>query len=282
MKMSAKPVSPVARYFGAQVRKHRMAAKLSLTQLADRARIDLGNLSKIEHGHRGPTADTARKLDAALFPDNDGNGPLMELYEESQTWVPPAFRRWAEYEDKATRLLVWSPYTVHGLLQTRNYARVVLSVAAGVTEDQITGRLNERMNRQQRILYRDEPPHVWFVVDELSLYRRIGSAEIMAEQCAHVLEVAALPNVTLTVMPAVEHNADEGGFIVAEGAAYAESAASKGVYTDHTVTELLARFGNLSADSYGRSQSLSTIKTLEEIWARGASPLTAAAAGETA
>jgi hypothetical protein len=72
------------------------------------------------------------------------------------------------------------------LLQTRNYARVILSAETGATEDQVTARLNDRMNRQQRILYRDEPPHVWFVADALSLYRRAGSAEFMAEQCAHV------------------------------------------------------------------------------------------------
>lgn len=174
---------------------------------------------------------------------------------------------------------MWSPCTVHGLLQTRNYARVILSAETGVTEDQLTARLNDRMNRQQRILYRDEPPHVWFVVDELSLYRRVGSAEVMAEQCAHLLEVAQLSHVTLTVMPAIEHNANASGFIIGDGAAYAESAASSGVHTDQTVSELLAKFGNLQADSHGRSQSLGTIEKVGAIWARGVSPLTQAATG---
>src|ERR1700722_7817807 len=182
--------SPVASYFGAQVKKHRIAAKLTMTQLASVTGIDLSAISRLERGQRNPTPDIARRLDQLAFPKLEGH--FMELYEASRSWVPAAFRRWAEYEDQATRLLVWSPYTVHGLLQTRDYARAILRTVAGVTEDIVTARLNDRMNRQQRTLYRDEPPHIWFMVDVLSLYREIGSPETMAEQCAHLLEIAGL------------------------------------------------------------------------------------------
>jgi transcriptional regulator with XRE-family HTH domain len=281
--MRPKIVNPVARYFGAQVRKHRIAAKLTMTRLASMTGIDLSVISRLESGQANPTPNIARRLDSALYPDAaEGQGHFMELYQASLSWVPAAFRRWAEHEDQATRLLVWEPYTINGLLQTRDYACVILTLEVGATHDQVAARLNDRMDRQQRVLYRDEPPHVWFVVDELSLYRRVGSTEIMADQCAHLLEVAALPHVALTVMPAIEHNANEGGFIIGDGAVYAESAASYGVHTDQSVSVLLAKFASLQTDSYGSSESLSTIKRLESVWRRGVSPLTAAAAGGTA
>jgi transcriptional regulator with XRE-family HTH domain len=278
--MTVNRTSPVASYFGAQVRKHRIAAKLTMTQLASITGIDLSAISRLERGQRNPTPDIARRLDERAFPKLEGH--FMELYEASRSWVPAAFRRWAEYEDQATRLLVWSPYTVHGLIQTRDYARVILSAAPGVTEDVVTARLNDRMNRQQRIIYREEPPHVWFVVDELSLYRRVGSAEIMTGQCARLVEVASLPHVTMTVMPAIEHTANKSGFIIGDGAAYAESEASGGVHTDQTVSDLLAQFGILQAESYRLADSVATIERVGAIWATGVSPLTAAATGETA
>src|SRR5579871_304787 len=241
--MPAQKPSPVAKYFGTQVRKHRIAARLTLQRLNELSCIDTSHLSKLERGHRNPTPDIARKLDKVFYPGVDV-GHFMELYEASQSWVPAAFRRWSEYEDKAMRLLVWSPDIIHGLLQTRDYARALLR-ARTKNDEIVTGRLTDRMARQQRILHRDEPPHVWFVVDELSLYRRIGSAAIMAAQCDRLLEVAELPHVALTVMPAIEHCAHESGFIIGDGAAYAESVASYGVHTEQTVSELLAWFGML-------------------------------------
>jgi len=48
--------------------------------------------------------------------------------------------------------------------------------------------------RQQRIVYRDDPPHIWFVVDVLSLYREAGSAAIMAEQLHRLVEVGEPPH----------------------------------------------------------------------------------------
>lgn len=81
--------------------------------------------------------------------------------------MPAAFRRWSEYEDEGTRLLVRSPGVIDGLLQTSDYARAILTTASGVTDEMVTGRLTARMERQQRIVYRDDPPHIWFVVDVL-------------------------------------------------------------------------------------------------------------------
>jgi hypothetical protein len=139
------------------------------------------------------------------------------------------------------------------------------------------------MARQQRALFRPEPPSVWFVVDEMALYRRVGSPETMAVQMRHLGEVAALPNVTLTVMPAVIHPANESGFVIADNTAYAEHVAGGYVFTEQeTVTSLAMRFDTLRAESYRASESLALIERMTGIWTTGVRAATAVATAGSA
>ena len=91
---------------------------------------------------------------------------------------------------------------------------------------------------RQAILTRDTPapPMVWFLVDEAALRRRTGSALIMAEQLDRLLTLAALPNVTIQVVPNVAHAGLTGGFAIAEAAkgsaAYIETALAGQVFED--------------------------------------------------
>ncbi|MGH3281049.1 MAG: helix-turn-helix domain-containing protein [Trebonia sp.] len=262
-------------YFGAQVRKERIKGKLSITALANMTGIDDAHLGRIERGLRNPTPDIARRLDGA-FSTTD----FTELYEASRSWVPAEFRRWSEYEDQATRLMVWSPDIVDGLLQTPDYARALLR-ARSDDDEIITARLTARMERQKRTVYGDDPPHIWFVVDEVALYRRVGSPEIMAEQLRHLIGAARLPHVTMAVMPPVEHCAHESGFVIGDGAAYAESVMASAVHTDEWVSTLLAWFGMLQGESYRAADSVAVIERVGAIWASGGSPLTQVAAEDS-
>lgn len=197
--------------------------------------------------------------------------------------MPAGFRSWAEYEDQATRLYVWSPGILHGLVQVEDYARAVLSVSPGVSADVVSARLRSRMERQRRVLERNDPPAMWLIVDQLSLYREVGSAGVMTAQLRHLVKVASLPHVTLTVMPAVTHPANESEFIITNDAAYTEHAVSGGVYTDEQmVSTLAARFDSLRAESYRASESVAMIERLAELWTHGVSPATAALTADRA
>lgn len=55
--------------FGVELRRRRVAAGLSLAQLADRIHYSKGYLSKIENGGKPPGADLARRCDAVLGAD---------------------------------------------------------------------------------------------------------------------------------------------------------------------------------------------------------------------
>lgn len=65
--------------FGAELRALRVAAGLSLGQLADRVHFSKGHLSKVESGYKPPSVDLARLCDAELGAD----GRLVRLLDRT-------------------------------------------------------------------------------------------------------------------------------------------------------------------------------------------------------
>lgn len=282
MHMAGNNDNPAA-HFGRQMQKARKERGWTLRDLARETGINLGHLSRIETGRRPPTERIALACDA-VFPER--NGWFLEYYEDLRGWseVPAAFRDWSEEEGKAATLRVWQPGILDGLLQTEDYARALIQRVPGTTPQLAAGRLAARMERQRRVLLREDPPRALFIVDELSLYRRVGSAEIMAGQLAHLTEVAALPHVTLQVMPAVDHCANASGIVIAdERAAYAEHMAVGYVFTDGpTVSALSLRLDTLRGECYRVSETTALLERMYELWSTGASPLTATVTGDSA
>ena len=217
------------------------------------------------------------------FPDRDGW--FSEFYAESRTWIatPPWFRSWVQHEQKAATLRIWQPSVLSGLLQTEDYARAILAVYPGVTDEQIAERLAARLARQA-ILTRDDPPAAWFLVDEAALPRCVGSADIMAAQLAHLAGLARLPNVTIQVMPYIPHAGVLGGFAVAERAAYIETAVAGQVFEDaDIITGLITQFDTLRNEALRRSESLALIERMCGKWkAAGARAATQAPTAENA
>lgn len=269
-----------ATHFGRQMRKERLARGWSLQELARATGINVGHLSRIENGKRPPTENLAAACDAA-FPER--RGWFSEYYEEMRTWseVPAAFKDWSELEDKAATLSAWAPAVIHGLLQTEDYAAALLHTYPGAGEEAVQTRLAARMERQRRLFARDVL--AWFIIDELSLYRLAGSAQVMAAQMRHLADVAFMPNVTLQVLPAVANPGVTSGFVIADDAAYAEHAASGFVYTGETVSALKRIFDSLRTEAYRGSESLKMIEGMAGSWAaRGARAATAEPTAVTA
>lgn len=275
--MAANKGNSAVTHFGRQMRKERLAHGWSLREMSARAGIDIATLSRVENGKRPPTEKLAMACDT-VWPER--RGWFLEYYEESKSWIPAGFRSWAEFEDKAVTVRSWTPGFIDGLLQTEAYARAQLETSPGASDDMVSARLASRMARQKRVLFRDEPPLSWFVVDALSLYRRVGSAEVMAAQMRHLAEVAVMDRVTVQVLQAVEHPAGASSFMVTESAAYAEHVAGGFVYTDEEMVTVLARlFDILRSESDKASESLATIGRLGETWTGGKAPTLTLTAG---
>jgi hypothetical protein len=279
--MSGGTSDPV-RYFGRQVRKARLANGWSLAEFGQRIGYSLGAISRIENGKRAPTEMFAQMCDRAI-PDRDGW--FGDFYAESRSWIatPPWFRSWVEHEQHAATLRIWQLGVLSGLLQTEDYARAILAMNPGVTDDQVASRLAARMERQA-LLTRDEPPTVWFLVDEAALRRRVGSPEVMAAQLAHLAGVARLPNVTVQLVPNIEHAGLLGGFAIAEHAAYVETAVAGQVFEDSAITaDLLTRFDTLRNEALRKSESLRLVERMCEEWkTSGARAATQATTAESA
>jgi hypothetical protein len=109
----------------------------------------------------------------------------------------------------------------------------------------------------------------------MSLYRCIGSPEVMAEQMNHLLEVAAMPHVTMQVLPAVAHPANASAFIVTDSAAWCEHVAGGFAYvTDETITKLSILFDTLRGESFRVSDSATMVRKAGELWTSGVNPAT--------
>jgi len=272
--MTGRHGTGAAGHFGRQMRKERLARGWTLLELARLMEADAAHLGRVEGGKRPPTEKIAAKCDA-VFPER--RGWFSEFYAESQHWpeVPATFRSWPEYEDKSANLRDWSPSIVTGLLQTQHYAGTLLATLPRAGSETVAARLASRMQRQQRVLMRDDPPSAWFIVDELSLYRQVGTTEAMGAQLRHVLEVAAMPSVTVQVLPAIAHPVNASGFLMADDAAWVEHTVSGFVYTEKEIVSALARrFDTLRGECYRVSESAALIERLAEAWERGASRLT--------
>jgi transcriptional regulator with XRE-family HTH domain len=234
--------------------------------------INAAHLSRIENGKRPPSARIADALDKA-FPDR--RGWYLQWFDDirSAPEIPATFRNWADYEDKSTTLRAWTPCIIDGLAQTEDYAASQIATEPGLNPATRDARLKGRMARQQRVLGRAKPPLITLLVDEAALYRRLGSAEIMAGQLRHLLDMAAWPNVVLQVVPEVGHASVASEYLIADDAVWSEHVVTGGAYTDiETVTTTVQRFDTLRGECYKVSESLALLERLEQAWTGGNRP----------
>jgi Domain of unknown function (DUF5753) len=105
---------------------------------------------------------------------------------------------WYATEARAHTLRFWQPLVVPGLVQVEKYT-YEMHRAAGLSHEQSLERTKERVARQA-LLAREDGVTVVIVLDELVLHRLIGTAEVMAEQCARLLELSQQPSVLIHIL----------------------------------------------------------------------------------
>ena len=217
---------------------------------------------------RPPSVRVADALDK-VFPER--RGWYLQWHDDirSAPEVPATFRSWSDYEDQSATLRLWTPLIVDGLFQTEDYARALIALT-GVAGEVAAARLAARMERQRRVLGRCR---VSYVLDQSALYRLVGSPEMTTAQLRNLLDVAAMPNVVLQVMPEVAHDALAGGYVLADDAVWSEHVVSGGVYTDPVIVASVAtRHDNLRGECMKVSESLALVGRLAEQWTGGNQP----------
>ncbi|MQY39732.1 hypothetical protein SRB17_77590 [Streptomyces sp. RB17] len=115
--------------------------------------------------------------------------------------LPDWFSLYVSLEGAARIIRSYEPHFIPGLLQTEDYARAVLEAGTiGQTSPESVERhVSLRMERQ-RLLERDDPPHLWVIMDETVLRRPVSTrGAVMREQLDRLLEYAERDRVTLQV-----------------------------------------------------------------------------------
>ncbi|GAA1255474.1 helix-turn-helix transcriptional regulator [Sphaerisporangium rubeum] len=211
---------------GSQLRRLREKHGITLEAAGHSIRASHSKISRMELGRVGFRVRDIRDL-LTLYGvvDETERQALLSLVEQANRpgwWhnyddvLPNWFEAYIGLEEAATRIRAYEVQFVPGLLQTADYTRAVVKLGHPEgTEEEIQRRVDLRMARQ-KLLHRANPPHLWAVVDEAALRRPLGGRDVMRAQLEHLIEMIALPNVTLQVMPfsAGGHAAAGGPFSI--------------------------------------------------------------------
>ncbi|MBO0853234.1 MAG: helix-turn-helix domain-containing protein [Nocardia sp.] len=116
--------------------------------------------------------------------------------------IPKEFGLLVSLENTASRITSYQLATLPGLLHTAAYRRsLIWAEFPNKTRDEVERLLRVGLERQHRLTDPAAPVHLAAVIDESILHRPTGGAAIMRDQLRHLSEVAALPNVSLRVVP---------------------------------------------------------------------------------
>jgi len=212
------------RELGALLRALRNERGLTVEQVAERLLCSPSKVSRMETGHGITTSRDIRDL-CVLYDVTDAaeRDRMMTLAREGKrrAWWQSYDLAYANYvglEEEAVAISAFQSSVVHGLLHTPDYARAGHEGAMPRLEPhQIDLQIEAKLTRQ-RILTRDDPPRFHVVLDEAALHREVGGRHVMAGQLAKILQVAALPNVVVQVLPYDRgfHPAVESNFTILE------------------------------------------------------------------
>ena len=246
--MSARADATVVRMLlGHQLRRLREAAGVTAERAAEEIRASRAKISRMENGRVGFKArDIADLLTLYGVTSEQTRGQLLELARRANTpgwWsahsgiLPGWFEAYLGLEAAASVIRTFELQFVHGLFQTEDYARAVTMLGHQAAPAwQIDSRVSLRMKRQD-LLTAADPPRVWSVMDETALRRPVGGRQVMRAQLHRLLEAAALPQVSLQVVPFGHggHAAAGGSFTILR---FAEPALPDVVYIEHLTSAL--------------------------------------------
>ncbi|WSB86471.1 helix-turn-helix transcriptional regulator [Streptomyces cellulosae] len=215
---------------GRQLKLRREAVGLRVPEFAVAVGYGEDLVYKIESGKRIPRPEYLDTADEVLRA-----GGLVAAMKEDVRKVryPKKVRDLAQMEARAVELQLYDPLHIHGLLQTPEYARALLSMRRPAYSAEEVERFASARVARYAIFDRDPAPELGFILEEWTLRRPLGGREVLRTQLEHLLTVAALPTVELQVMPTdrQEHAGVDGGIEVlkfADGTAAGRSPAVAG------------------------------------------------------
>lgn len=204
-------ISPTVRrrVLAAELKALRQDAGLTHVAVASRLGWQQGKVSKIEGAKQGIGVDAVIALAEVCRAGPEQRDRLVGLAHSARG------RAWWEsfgdvlatgeltsvgLEVEADSLQVFVAELVPGLLRTNAYARVVENASGRSFRGGVERRLELLLRRQTTVLA-SGGADVQVVLSESAVRRRVGGAEVMGEQLAHLTELAEQERVVLRLLP---------------------------------------------------------------------------------
>lgn len=279
--MMDQSVTSRRRKLGKELRVLRERHGLTIERVAEHLECSHPKISRIELGKQA-----IRKLDLRM---------LLDLYEvadaaeraaftalatgaaSQRSWfvpyndvLPPKFDTYLDLEADATALYYYGNSIIHGLLQTEDYARALISAyRRDYSTERIDRLVGLRMDRQA-VLERSRPPALWIILDEAVLRRPVGDATVMARQLTHLVTLSSRPDITVQLLPLHTgvHAAIGGAFTIiklreANDVLYVDSVAGNLYLEEPEVVEARElMFNHLRAEALPPAESAALITTI--------------------
>jgi transcriptional regulator with XRE-family HTH domain len=265
---------------GRMLREFRERSSLTLEQAAPDVDISRNTLSRIERAGGGTHPMIIRALLELYDVNEDEFDEAMMIAREARqkNWYQVfglSGQGYIALETEAVAILNYQLAFIPGLLQTEDYARVLMEVQ---TTKEVNRHLGIRMNRRVR-LTGENALDLHLIVDESALMRVTGSVEIMVAQLRHLTEVRDLPNVRFQVLPlgAGNHLGLRGGFSVlrfppntiGDIAHHEHPVGSLQIADQKQVGTLRSNMAALSKIALDKAESLTRVERIAEHLERG-------------
>jgi transcriptional regulator with XRE-family HTH domain len=212
------------------LRRARQEAELTQDQVSTALEMSLSKVIRIEAGTVGVSANDLRALlNLYNVRDRGEVDNLLTLARagRERPWqskyrdvASPRLLQFIELEAAASITRNFQPLMVPGLLQTSEYARIMLRQLNRDLPDKpvdIDTLLEVRMKRQE-LLDREDSPELFFILDEAATRRLVGGRDVMLKQLRQLTELAARPRITVEVVPfsAGAYPGLNGSFVIQE------------------------------------------------------------------
>ncbi len=195
---------------GSELRKMRERTGLTATEAGKLLGIKQAQVSNMETGRLGVSADRVRTLachydcaDSALV------DALMAMtgdrsrgwWEEYQGTLPSSLLDLAELEHHATKLRGAITAHIPGLLQTSDHAREIFQQGVPpMPPPEVEHRVSFRIKRQA-VLYGDAPRPYQALIHEAALRIEAGGPSVLRKQLQHLLDMSERDHITIQVVP---------------------------------------------------------------------------------
>jgi len=195
---------------GNELRRVREERALKLEDAAEHVGAKVSKISRLELGQTRVTVAEIKMLLEFYDDDPQHIEAMMNLarnanqrgrWQSQPSDWPEPFRLYVDLEEGAEDIRWVQAEIIPGLLQAEPYIRTIHSQALHrLSKPSVEAEVKARLDRQ-KIIAREDPPTVSFVLSESCLRRNVGGSDVMRVQLDHLVEVAGLPNVQLQVLP---------------------------------------------------------------------------------